>query len=535
MAGKVKKLDVDEKEVEVFWSRAEKRLNDQNKNLPIESVIFAALGTVKCYMMSREFYLGLRPVQPKDWLSTMLRDKKGVIAELKRLNGDRENLFKPDALTPEQIEGFEFAFRSLQTVFEEVFCDRRDGVCGWHDPLQHFGMYIPLQAKAKRQGDPMKFFWLFWNLVSVDILVYYREIELWDQHPEWAIREEDWAATGPDVDHEFLHGSFKALTKFLKAHRNADWNLAHATLCLEQAFPEGEPAAFRSSKLGVVDAYDACVREALIVKDAALATLEDCCFFGEYPWLVNEGFEIERRLHDFFVMNWKECHPDAERFWIEADAELMTHWYIEGTIGEADADRIIELANRAAREDWVLKRLEEGYDGIEITEGRSASRKGNVTHLEDGQFQELISMLANSAKREVLFDGVTKEGGKALREAMKDKGGPTVQPKGAPKKLTQKEVAELFGPNCNVGKVSNWESYGKKGVKRGATPPCAEYKGKLYSYSKKLRENPTPEYLEILGAIAKRFRETSGVQDGIETGKFTHPRSEEALYRAPKG
>ena len=113
-----------------------------------------------------------------------------------------------------------------------------------------------------------------------------------------------------------------------------------------------------------------------------------------------------------------------------------------------------------------------------------------------------------------------------------DKG--AAKPKGALKKLTQKEVADLFGPPCNADMVGNWESYGKDGVKRGAMPPSAEYGGKLYPYVRELRTNPTPENMEILGAIAKRFRETAAVQDGIESGKFTHPRSEESLYRARK-
>lgn len=114
-----------------------------------------------------------------------------------------------------------------------------------------------------------------------------------------------------------------------------------------------------------------------------------------------------------------------------------------------------------------------------------------------------------------------------------DKGG--AKPKGALRKLTQKEVADLFGPPCNADMVGNWESYGKGGGKRGSMPPSAEYNGKLYPYVKELRTNPTPENMEILGAIVKRFRETVAVQDGIESGKFTHPRSEESLYRARKG
>ena len=109
------------------------------------------------------------------------------------------------------------------------------------------------------------------------------------------------------------------------------------------------------------------------------------------------------------------------------------------------------------------------------------------------------------------------------------------KPNGAAKKLTQKEVADLFGSPCNADMVGNWESYGKGGVKRGAVPPSAEYNGKLYPYVKELRTNPTPENMEILGAIAKRFRETAAVQDGIESGKFTHPRSDESLYRARRG
>ena len=124
---------------------------------------------------------------------------------------------------------------------------------------------------------------------------------------------------------------------------------------------------------------------------------------------------------------------------------------------------------------------------------------------------------------------ISKEGGKALREAFKDRGGPTVKPDGAPRKLTQKEIAASFGPPCNEDMVANWERYAKTSGKQGATPPSATYKGKPYSYSQELRTNPTPENMEILTEIIKDFKRTSGVKDGID--KFVHPKSEESLYR----
>lgn len=126
--------------------------------------------------------------------------------------------------------------------------------------------------------------------------------------------------------------------------------------------------------------------------------------------------------------------------------------------------------------------------------------------------------------------GISKEGGKALRSEMKDKGGRTVQPKGAVKKLTQKEVAELFGPPCNADMVGNWEAYENSKGERGAMPPCAKYNGKLYAYSQDLRIDPSKENKAKLAVLVEEYRKTQGVKDGIK--KFTHFKSEESLARA---
>ena len=126
------------------------------------------------------------------------------------------------------------------------------------------------------------------------------------------------------------------------------------------------------------------------------------------------------------------------------------------------------------------------------------------------------------------------KGGKRAETAVREagRGGPTVKPDGALKKLTQKDVAKLFGPPCNADMVANWEAFVRTNGARGCTPPIATVGGRTYTYSQGFRTNPTPESMETLGAIVRRFRETTGVQDGIKAGMFVHPRSEETLYRS---
>ncbi len=123
--------------------------------------------------------------------------------------------------------------------------------------------------------------------------------------------------------------------------------------------------------------------------------------------------------------------------------------------------------------------------------------------------------------------GFSKEGGKSLRTEMKGKGGPTARPLGAPPKLTQKKIAELFGSPCTEDVVANWEAYERSGGKDGTPPPSAQYNGTTYLYSQALRLNPTRENTKILYRIASRYWETRGTNDGISIANTIHAMSEE--------
>jgi len=98
---------------------------------------------------------------------------------------------------------------------------------------------------------------------------------------------------------------------------------------------------------------------------------------------------------------------------------------------------------------------------------------------------------------------------------------------------TQKQIAEMFGPPCNEGKVGNWEARAR-GSKRGSTPPAANYKGCLKGYSAELRKFPFGENAEILAAIIDQYSATEGVKAITGKKEEIHPRSDESFYQAQK-
>lgn len=531
MAGRNQELKIDVAEVGRQWEAVQTRIRGEDRNLCVDSMIAGALGTVKCYFSSRDFYLGQRGLGPKDWLSRMFRNGFGAVAPLRSLVADYKGHFVADALTDEQIDAFEFSFKALAAVIRDALSDYREGICGWDNPTALFECFIPIRKGEKKQGRESAFFWLYSNLVRADLFIYYRELELWINHPEWDISKTDWPDFSEPPNREILKERFDIITKFLKGHTNALLDLTRALMCLTSETPEYEPAAFRSSRTtGLVDGFDESVKNALLLWDDTHLALDESCFTEDYAWFSRDCWSIRHILHDFILMHLNEAEPESKRLWIDADAELMTYWYIEATLDEAAVDRIIALANKAAREDWIQRRLKEGYDGLVLGSGRNTLPKGEVVQIENGQFQELISTIASSLQRPVTVNGLTKEGGKALREAVKDKGGPTAKSTGALPKLTQKEVALMFGSPCNEDMVANWEAYDKTNGKRGSLPPSANYNGKSYSYTQVLRVETTAENKAILAAIVEEYKKTQSVKDGIK--EFTHFKSEETLARA---
>lgn len=71
-------------------------------------------------------------------------------------------------------------------------------------------------------------------------------------------------------------------------------------------------------------------------------------------------FDFERTILGYVRRARIECvnYPNAQRKWIEVEAELVKHWDIYGApITPEVADHIVALANDAAREQWIEARM----------------------------------------------------------------------------------------------------------------------------------------------------------------------------------
>lgn len=500
---------INKRKLDRILSNLQQRLNDKNENLAIDSITNAAIDLVKIYLAARRFYLGLEPRSPTFWLSTAIRMPNSIIDKVQDLMQNQEKIFKPESLTKEQISNFMFAGRALASVFEEALHEYHDGVCGWINPFFGIRFFLPSLTSIKKGRAKNAIAIYYWHLIQCDLIVYYRELELWNQHSNWVINENEWPSWLAGMCHEVIQLYFNNMTNLLNTNVNIIRDYICTTICLADKFPEGDPAAFQSSTFGIMHNYEESLRKTLIFESNDLETLQNCGTIIEMPWMTKLQIKIQALLHKFFLMQLKVAHSSARRLWIEADAELFAHWHAKGRINSADANKIIELANKAAREEWVLSRLEDGYDGM-----FEAYEKPTE---------------ATSTPIPVILAGVMPDAGKTLYMAMKDRGGRPSKPSNGAHVMTQAEVANAFGEPCNKEMVANWEARAR-GAKRGANPPDAIYKGERIHYSADLRTNQTPDNTNRLSALISEFQSRHRIKKAIKE-KLVHHKTDETLYR----
>lgn len=228
------------------------------------------------------------------------------------------------------------------------------------------------------------------------------------------------------------------------------------------------------------------------------------------------GFAIEdafggvrRLVIDYFRRARSLCKPTSQAYrkWLEAEAEIIAHFGVEADPITPDvAERIVSLANAAAREHWIEERI-----------NANAGEK-------DAETDEMLRALP------VRIVGYGKSAGKDLREALRDPGGRPSKTHGGAKVMTQAEMAAAFGEPCNEQMVANWEARAA-GKKRGANPPDAIYKDEKIIYTSELRLNPTPDNKNRLSALIVEFQSRHRLKDDVGR-KALHMKSPETLARS---
>lgn len=264
---------------------------------------------------------------------------------------------------------------------------------------------------------------LFWNVVEAGMALSLRELKIDCAHPKWE-------PAGDFREDDDLHEIYANVSKFMREF----WGICHIlprlAFHLRQNDWKDLPGAFVVPMDGVGRGAYSCEWSVRLCLSATVvfggrmdaADLHDCP-----EWIGDHVKDCISLLHDYFVRRAAKCPKDARALWIEADADLVAFIYGGGDKLDLDADRIIELANRAAKAEWVARRMANGYDDVKIEFPRSGERQAQSVRLDEGQLAALVSARADGRRDtnriigEVRRAAAGSDGGCHHRDKAKDK------------------------------------------------------------------------------------------------------------------
>lgn len=354
---------------------------------------------------------------------------------------------------------------------------------------------------------------LFWDFIDLTLEVQFREIDIFFDHDQtW---QDAWY-TDTSLVIFCCDASSKEYRDMWEEVKNKFYALyPPGSICqcdeyLSRKIADSPQAFCFQTGKSFVQEIGHDVRDALQTPSALNLVFDD----DKLMW--NPGFTIEKvffrtynQVIDYFRRARSLCKPTTPSYrkWLEAEAELIAHIGIHSDpITPEVAERIVSLANAAAREHWIEERI-----------------NSDARH-KDAETDELLKAIP------VRLVDVRNAAGKSLRAAMQDPGGRPPKTRGGAKVMTQAEMAVAFGEPCNKEMVANWEARAA-GKKRGANPPDVLYQGERIVYTAELRRNPTPDNQKRLTALIGEFQSRHRIRKAVRV-KTLHMKSPETLARA---
>lgn len=234
---------------------------------------------------------------------------------------------------------------------------------------------------------------LLGKVIAAGISLSLIEMKIYCAHPKWKVNDDS-------VDRAELHESYVRISRFMREFPC----ICHLLPQLTQNFKRNEwldlPRAFivPSRNGSRVISYQWSVRQCLSATavfdwGSFDAGLGDCS-----QWLGDHIRDCIVSLHDYFVRRAAKSSKDSRLLWIEADAELVAFIYGGDIALALDADKIIDLANAAARSEWSARRLARGYDDVKIEFLRPNERQMQCVHLDEMQLAALVAARANGRR-----------------------------------------------------------------------------------------------------------------------------------------
>lgn len=353
---------------------------------------------------------------------------------------------------------------------------------------------------------------IYWNFIRLTLDVQIHEIDiLFDHYETW---RDDWEEGGFTVGFCFdaTPAEYRKMWEGVKSKyldSNIVYMISQCDSCIRWEIADSPQAFTFKSPRNFVRSIGRAIKSALQAEFDLKMEYDNKTMSWFPGFAIEDAFGGVRRLViDYFRRARSLCKPTSQAYrkWLEAEAEIIAHFGVEADPITPDvAERIVSLANAAARERWIEDRI-----------NANAGEK-------DAETDEYINAIP------VRITDIEKSVGRSLRAALQDPGGRPPKTHGGAKIMTQAEMAAAFGEPCNEQMVANWEARAA-GKKRGANPPDAIYKDEKIIYTSELRLNPTPDNKNRLSALIVEFQSRHRLKDDVGR-KALHMKSPETLAR----
>ena len=347
-------------------------------------LIVATIEAVEHFETVKDFYYKEMKAEFKDMFSAFLQKKGGFLDLWQAACG--ACIAEKTPPNEDEAEALYFASGILWQDFLRIF-GFPEGTFSVYDCT---GVVINMNevakddSKANRNTLKESILNHTFNIAETCYRLTITEWRIWYEHKDWPVDWAEWDANVPFDGRGAVEALYPALKDFDEKNAHAFEMLRIGTNGIHTA-SNAFPRAFVQKDCATAPArsFEAEVRAILTMKthiafrypaDLAAATgIEEQLFIPSHF--------LRKRRHMFVVLLYARISANARkapstvsrRLWVEAEAELLQNITLRlSTYAKEDADRIIELANRAQRESWIERKMEQAKKGdktddVEIT------------------------------------------------------------------------------------------------------------------------------------------------------------------------
>ena len=361
----------------------------------IVSLAKTVLHCLKCEL----FYRGEKCIDPYRLISSFLLRNGGVFQRWVAVLNELDRLPLPDAATLDALQYAMLAFEKSLSEIREILDEQHQ----W--PLGSLIVFYFRDAKdsAKgRQDLKEEIDDHLWELGEIAYRLSVAEYRIWYEHREWksTVRQE----------YE-LH--YLALKEFDERHHNAFSRLRTAIACLND-MQESLPIAFvcGDSSSSVYQFADIIKAVLTMPNKIVYADCLSVALSFEGPILSYDTpspFLVKRRklfIDQLYAVFQRRAHQaknsTVRRKWHEAAASLLAR-FSQGqpAFTEAEAERVIALADAAQRESWIQRQMnaQEGAALEPVPTVTENAPRQIVARLDDDAQKTLVELMEKLGER----------------------------------------------------------------------------------------------------------------------------------------